>query len=254
MKKHSLVIGALGLLTLAIPATAAAQGAYGYGYNAPARNTACEQQRKDDKVAGTVIGAIGGALIGGAIGNNVEDGDKHWHRGRRGYRGHRRHRGYYHGNGNSDEVATGAILGAVIGGIAGNSMAGSTSKPCAVATPYNYQTGRYPQGAIPRTTDGLYGGPQSAGSYPAYPNTPPPSRTYPASTRPGPAYPSYPQPQTDARECQTITRETRLPDGRIIRDPVTTCRDPYDGTWVIEDGSTGYDDYDGYNDSGYDGY
>ena len=67
-----------------------------------------------------------------------------------------------------------------------------------------------------------------------YPNVPPPSRrTYPASTVPGPTLP--PQPGTDI-ECRTIERETRLPDGQVIRDPITACRDPYDGTWEINDG------------------
>ena len=56
---------------------------------------------------------------------------------------------------------------------------------------------------------------------------------------PGPTLP--PQAGTDI-ECRTIERETRLPDGQVIRDPITACRDPYDGTWEIHDSfdETGY--------------
>ena len=243
MKSCSLIIGALALANLALPATATAQGAYGYTYNPPVRNVQCERQRKDDQLAGVLVGAVAGGLIGGAIGNNIDDGDAHWHRGRRGhygYRGHRGHRGYYHGNGNSDEVAAGAILGAIVGGIAGGAIAEDTSRPCQVATPFGPASqGAYPSGGIPRTTEGLYGGPEVM----AYPNSAPPSRSYPVSTVPGPTLP--PQPGTNI-ECRTIERETRLPDGQVIRDPITACRDPYDGTWEINDG---FDD--GYGDENY---
>ena len=233
MKSQSLIIGALAVASLGIPATASAQSGYGYTYNPPVQNVQCERERKDDQLAGVLVGAIAGGLIGGAIGNNIDDGDAYHYRdyrGYRGYRGHRRHGGYHPGNGNSDEVAAGAILGAIVGGFAGGALAEDTSRPCQVATPYGpASNGAYPVGSIPRTTDGLYGGPEIMN----YPNVPPPSRTYPASTVPGPTLP--PQPGTDI-ECRTIERETRLPDGQVIRDPITACRDPYDGTWEINDG------------------
>jgi surface antigen len=236
MKPQSLIIGALAIASLAIPATASAQGAYGYTYNPPVQNVQCERQRKDDQFAGVLVGAIAGGLIGGAIGNNIDDGDAYryrghrGHRGYRGYRGHHGHGGYYKGNGNSDEVAAGAILGAIVGGLAGGAIAEDTRRPCQVATPYGSASGgAYPTGGIPRTTDGLYGGPEVM----TYPNTPPPSRTYPVSTTAGPTLP--PQPGTDI-ECRTIERETRLPDGQVIRDPIMACRDPYDGRWEITDG------------------
>lgn len=233
MKSRSLIIGALALSGLAIPATAAAQSGYGYTYNAPVQNVQCERQKKDDQLAGVLVGAIAGGLIGGAIGNNIDDGDAYrHHRHYRGYRGYRGHRGYHRhhrGNGNSDEVAAGAILGAIVGGIAGGAIADDTSRPCQVATPYGSSPNTaYPTGGIPRTTDGLYGGPEVM----TYPNTPPPSRTYPVSTAPGPTLP--PQAGTNI-ECRTIERETRLPDGQVIRDPITACRDPYDGNWEISD-------------------
>ena len=113
MKSRSLIIGALALSGLAIPATAAAQSDYGHTYNAPVQNVQCERQKKDDQLAGVLVGAIAGGLIGGAIGNNIDDGDAYRHhrhyRGYRGYRSHRGHGRHHRGNGNSDEVAAGAV-------------------------------------------------------------------------------------------------------------------------------------------------
>jgi hypothetical protein len=100
------------------------------------------------------------------------------------------------------------------------------------------------QGSIPRTTDGLYGGPEVMGrsSYPA--------QQYPSGYPSQPSYPSYPdyrdQPvyQEPARDCRVIQRETRLPDGDIQRDPVTACYDDRTREWRVQDGYT--DDPYGY--------
>ena len=73
---------------------------------------------------------------------------------------------------------------------------------------------------------------QSAG--PAYPQ--------PVSA-PGPAYPSYPddqeedlygapEAQSSDGECTTVRRETRLPDGTVIREPVEVCQTA-DGRWQM---------------------
>lgn len=264
MKKLSLLAGAAALGALILPATANAQGygydyGYDYGYNQPVRNTACERQRKSDKAAGTIIGAIGGALIGGAIGNNVDDGDAGWYRsGRRGHHGHRRSRWhYYEGNGNSDEVAAGAILGAIVGGVAGNALADSSSRDCVSVPAYGHapqQQAGYPHSPPPSAyrQDDLYGGPQSAGypdydpypeysDYPDYPDysdhqdTPPPPPAYRAPAQAAP--PPVPRVQAaSSGDCRTIQRQTRAPDGRIVYDPITTCRDPYSGAWQIRDG------------------
>ncbi|MEZ5953007.1 MAG: glycine zipper 2TM domain-containing protein [Hyphomonas sp.] len=253
----SLLIGGVALTALlAVPAAATAQGYY------PA-NTACEQQNRDNKAAGTVVGALLGAAAGGAIGNNVGDDDSRWHynRGYRGYYGHRRG-GYWDKGDNDGEVIVGALLGAVVGGMAGNAMASNSSTPCTVATPYGgsfrstYPAATYPTGSIPRTTDGLYGGPEVMGTHPgtAYPATPAAPRTYPATA---PAYPSYPQgnsypqssypaPAPQTEECRTIWRETRLPDGRVERDPVTACREGNSGDWQIVDGYSNDEELYGY--------
>jgi hypothetical protein len=194
MMKRSLLAGATAALALAIPGAAAAQSGYGY---AP-QNSACERQSSDDKLAGGVAGALIGGLIGGAIGNNIDGGDDYYrgHRGHRGYgRGHRR--GYSHGyrrdTDNSDQVVVGALLGALVGGIAGSEIAGSSSANCGSAgpTPYqrsnSYRGDTYQSGSIPRTTDGLYGGPDVMEQR-GYPYSQPPVRAYPASSYPDDGY------------------------------------------------------------------
>lgn len=253
MINRSLILAAFGAAMVVSAPAATAQSNYGYGHNAPVRNTQCDRQRDDDKMAGGIAGALIGGLIGGAIGNEVADDDDHY-RGRRGYRGHRgyrNHRGYgRHHRGkssNDDEVIAGALIGAVLGGIAGSSMAEDSSKPCTVSRSDDRS---YRQGSIPRTTDGLYGGPEIMNEPSSYPRT---VRTYPASTRaPGPrTYPTttrtYPT-QTNAptHECRTIYRETRLPDGRVERDPVTACRNGQNGEWRVESDTDDQRNYDGY--------
>lgn len=75
-----------------------------FGPQAAAAQDRCEQIRHDNRVAGTVIGAVGGALLGGAVAGN---------------RGHK---------------DSGALLGAVAGGFIGNQVGGSKD-PC----PEGYQ-------------------------------------------------------------------------------------------------------------------
>ncbi len=259
MINRSLILAVFGAAMVVSAPAATAQSNYGYGHNAPVRNTQCERQRDDDKLAGGVAGALIGGLIGGAIGNEVADDDDHY-RGRRGYRGHRgygynrgyrNHRGYgrrHRGNkSNDDEVIAGALIGAVLGGIAGSSIADDSSKPCNVSRSANNQG--YQTGSIPRTTEGLYGGPEIMEERSSYPRT---VRTYPASN--GNAGPrstrtttrTYPTTSTPSHECRTIYRETRLPDGRVERDPVTACRDGQNGEWQVETDGYASRDYNGY--------
>jgi hypothetical protein len=248
MLKCTLMAGSLGLVVLALPLEAEAQYGYGYG-DGPVRNTQCERERADDSAAGTIVGALAGALIGGAIGNEIaDDNGGHGHRGYRGGHGRGHYgRGYYGGghgykDSNDAEVITGALLGAVIGGAAGNSIAKSTGPECQVAyAPYSYSSA--PAGSIPRSTDGLYGGPEVFGGND--PREPYPSR-YPST----PSYPSYPDYPSDAgyrepgRDCRVIQRETRLPDGQVERDPVTACWDERTREWRVQDGYS--DDRYGY--------
>ena len=77
------------MMAVALPAAALAQP-YDPG---------CVQQNRDNRAAGTVVGAIGGALLGGAIGG--------------------RHNG-----------GAGAVIGGVTGAVAGNAIAGSNNHPC----------------------------------------------------------------------------------------------------------------------------
>ncbi|MEZ6011288.1 MAG: glycine zipper 2TM domain-containing protein [Hyphomonas sp.] len=238
----SLLIGTVALC--AVAAAPLAASAQSYGYSAP-YNSACERQNSDDKAAGTVIGALLGAAAGGAIGNNIGDNDSDWHYTR--YGRHGRH-GYWEKGNNDGEVLAGALLGAIVGGVAGNAMASGNAQPCQVATPYggSYRAdyGSYPAisasysgDSIPRTTQGLYGGPGDLRSHPQAAYTPAPAPTnYPA---PAPAQPSYPRAAPQAaqpEECRTVWRETKLPDGSVQRDPATACRQGYNGEWNIVGG------------------
>jgi uncharacterized protein YcfJ len=200
---------------------------YGYGQ---ARNTACEKQKQGDKAKGIVVGALLGAVAGGAIGNQVEDDyddrgrygryDRYGRYGRYDRYNHHRHNGNDDGDG---EVIAGALLGAVAGGLIGSAVADNNSGNCEVAGQF-YPSG-YPEGQIPRTTEGLYGRPGETGS--RYPESAP--RSYPISQ------PSYPNDRDYGRdECRTIYRETRMPDGRVDREPVTACRDGYNGGWRVQ--------------------
>jgi hypothetical protein len=112
-----------GLLALAIPGVALAQP-YDPG---------CVRANQDNRVAGTVAGAIGGALLGGAIAGHGHQGD-------------------------------GAAVGALGGAVVGNAVAGANSHPC----PAGY---RYDGPPPPPPRDGYgpgpgdrhdfwYGGPQ----------------------------------------------------------------------------------------------
>ncbi len=232
--KMTVAAGSLGLMALALPMQAHAQ--YGYPYSDPGvRNVQCERQKSSDSAAGTIVGALAGALIGGAIGNEIAD-DDHGHRGR-GY-GHRGYgRGYYGGHrghdDNDGEVIAGALIGAFAGGAIGNSVAKDTGPDCQVAyAPYGYSSS--PSGSIPRTTDGLYGGPETMGRPGSYPAAYPSQPSYPS-------YPDYrdePRYQEPARDCRVIQRETRLPDGQVERDPVTACWDERTRTWQVQDGFT----------------
>jgi hypothetical protein len=87
MRRYLMMASLLGVVPAALsPEIAAAQDR-------------CEQIRHDNRVAGTVIGAVGGALLGGAVAGN---------------RGHK---------------DSGALLGAVAGGFIGNQVGGSKD-PC----------------------------------------------------------------------------------------------------------------------------
>ena len=148
-------------------------------------------------------------------------------------------------------MIVGALLGAVVGGIAGSELAGSSQSDCKVYTPPRSNT--YPTNSIPRSTDGLYGGeevmnaPRPISTYPRDTTTTYPVRssrttartTYPLPESPGPRAPTSnypPQPIEDNSECRTVYSETTLPNGEVFREPNTACRTA-SGTWTIQDGT-----------------
>ena len=65
----------------------------------------CVQSNQDNRAAGTVLGAIGGAVLGGAIAGRHDRG-------------------------------AGVVLGGVGGAVAGNAIAGSTDHPCQAGYDY----------------------------------------------------------------------------------------------------------------------
>lgn len=227
MLKLSIAATSLGLIALTLPLQAQAQ--YGYPYNDPGvRNVQCERERSDDSTAGTVVGALAGALIGGAVGNNIENDRTYTKYNRRG----RPVGTYREGRSESGNVAVGAVLGALVGGVAGKSIAKDSGADCQVAyAPYSYSSS--PSGSIPRSTDGLYGGPEvmGRGGYrpEAYPSSYPSQQSYPD-------YRDEPRYEPVGRDCRVIQRETRLPDGDVRRDPVTACYDERSREWRVEDG------------------
>lgn len=88
----------------------------------------CVQSNQDSRAAGTVLGAIGGAVIGGAIAGRHDRG-------------------------------AGVVLGGVGGAVAGNAIAGSTNHPC----PSGYYYAPPPRdgyGPPPPRGDFWYGAPQ----------------------------------------------------------------------------------------------
>lgn len=236
-----------------------------YGPQPTVASAACERQKNNDKLAGGLVGAVAGGLIGAAIGGELEpDNGYHryrgyrGHRGYRGYRGYRhRPRGYYHDRGDDGAEIAGAVVGGLIGAAVGSSVAGDSTN-CARTYSYApsgrhqnagswgnvYAPTRSPTGPawenpgvqqsqrLPQTR------PVSAAA-PAYPSEP----AYPSV----PAYPTdddyglagAPEATTGAGECTTVRRETRLPDGTVIREPVEVCQTD-DGRWQMPEPIPGY--------------
>jgi hypothetical protein len=80
----------VGLMAAALPGVALSQPYYDSG---------CVRQNENNRAAGTVLGAIGGALIGGAVAGHGSKG-------------------------------AGAVVGGIGGAVAGNAIAGSQNHPC----------------------------------------------------------------------------------------------------------------------------
>ena len=106
--RNKLLIGGF-LLAVALPGAALAQPDPG-----------CVRSNQDSRAAGTVLGAVGGALIGGAIAGRHDRG-------------------------------AGVVLGGVTGAVAGNAIAGSRNDPCPEGyyrpAPTRYREGGFWAGA-----------------------------------------------------------------------------------------------------------
>ena len=123
-------------LSLSLVGAASAQG---YGYSdyryqhdnhrtrTPYAVDHCAKQRREGQTSGAIVGGLLGAVAGGAIGNNIEN-NGHYRRGYRGYRGYGYGRGYghrghrHHKKSNSGNVAAGAIIGGLLGAVAGSEV------------------------------------------------------------------------------------------------------------------------------------
>lgn len=249
MKIAILACGA-SLLAISLPGEAHAQYGYGYDpYPAPARNVQCERQKSSDGTAGAVVGAVVGGLLGGAIGNNI-DNDRYYTE----YRRRGPPRTYKESRSNSGQVAVGATLGALVGGLAGSDIAKKSGGDCQVAYAPVSGYSSVPYGSIPQTTHGLYGGAEVMRGAPNSYTQPAPQQ-YSASSYPSSNYPSYPTPApapayppstgyqygggqsaASGPGCRVIQRETQMPDGQVLRDPVTACWNDRTRQWQIQDG------------------
>jgi hypothetical protein len=247
MMKMALLACGVSLLAVSLPGEAHAQYGGGYGYDPyppPARNVQCERQKSSDGTGGAILGAVVGGLIGGAIGNNI-DNDRYYTE----YRRRGPPRTYKESRSNSGQVAVGATLGALVGGVAGSDIGKKSSGDCQVAYAPVGNYSSVPYGSIPQSTQGLYGGAEvmrgAPNSYPQPAPQPYPASSYPSSypaPAPAPAYPpsggyGYGQGQPAAGgDCRVIHRETKMPDGQVMRDPVTACWNDRTREWQIQDG------------------
>lgn len=233
------VAGLFGAVSLTQPAPASAQsysGAYGSAqYKHAGPNAGCQDARRDQQVAGALVGGLLGAVAGGLIADNnfTDDDDDDWRR--RGYRdrhwvgwddhsargwrrGGRGHYGYRDWDDDNDgEVLAGVLIGGALGAFAGSELAGSGTS---CETEWRYAD-------VPRPTRSAYG--------PAWNGDP----VYTGQQLSG----APPAGDSRFRDCELVWQETRLPDGRLVREQVEACRDGeivYEprtryGDWGLED-------------------
>ncbi|MEM9054091.1 MAG: glycine zipper 2TM domain-containing protein [Pseudomonadota bacterium] len=229
-----------GGLALCLTPAAVAQYDYGYGHNDgyyqqhyPTRvSSPCKREKDENRLAGAVVGAVAGGLLGSAIGENADDNNDRYHyrsyRGYRGYRGYRSHRRYHRHRDSDDNQVAGAVIGAVLGGVVGSELAASTTD-CHQSSVSGYRYGDVPSPTRrPHSVTRDYGYTHSA-PQPVSTRT----RTVRVEEEPlygGPTYES---------DCQTVQRETRMPDGSVIREPVSVCRSG-NGRWEFTDSEVRY--------------
>lgn len=225
------------VLSLGLVSAASAQsygfGSYGHSHNGYHQSThrtdVCATQRKDGQTGGAIVGGLLGALAGGAIGNNIDGDNRRFRRGfRGGFRG-----GFNRRNDNSGRVAAGAVIGGLVGAVAGSQIGKSNVKCNNYHDSVSTRGYRGDPSIAPPTRQAWPSTTQSR-TYPVsqpttvYRTTQPTTTTRTVRTYPAPA----PQPQPVYRNddlyggreaCETLTRVTRLPDGREIREQVQDC-------------------------------
>lgn len=229
MIRLSLVAGAAALCFTPI-----AQAQYNYQDYNRSQHSNCADQKDDNRVLGSVLGAVAGGLIGVAI---ADDGDDYYHR--RGYRGHRGYHGYrgyrghrYHRHNDGDEVA-GALIGGVLGAVVGGEIA-SSNTDCRTSYASNYAY----NGVAPPTRQ-PFGNQQATTTTPVYQPGP---QTQSQNLYGGPRATEVTEPIRITRpneselttpsvaQCTTVQRQTRLPDGNLVLEPVEVCQDA-SGEW-----------------------
>ncbi len=202
-------------------------GSYSFGsqpapYPATVRS-GCETRREDNQIAGALVGAVAGGIIGAALAHDDEDSSEYRHnrqyhhnRHYRHHRHHRRHSGYpghhdYRHHSDGDEII-GAVIGGALGATIGASIASNTTD-CATLSNFNYD----PAYAPTRSPTGP--------AWQASRTAPHPDALYGGPADPDPAH---------AQTCTTVQRDTRLPDGSFIRETLEACRDQ-NGRWVLQE-------------------
>lgn len=226
------------VLGLGLVGAASAQS-YGYSdgyqhndhrYNQARQADPCVKQRKDGQTGGAIVGGLLGALAGGAIGNNIDGDDRRYRRGYRGY-GHG-YRGFRRGNNsNSGKVAAGAIIGGLVGAVAGSQVGKNNVKCNSYHDSANTRGYRGDPSIAPPTRQPW---PSSqTRSYPVsqpttvYRTTQPTTSTRTVRTYPAPTQTTRVYRNDDLyggrEQCEMLTRVTRLPDGREIREQVQDC-------------------------------
>lgn len=241
---RTMLFAGAAALCLAPAAQAQYHNGYDNGYYQSAQKSGCEREQDSNRLVGGLIGAVAGGALGVAIADDNDDhyrGRRHY-RGHRGYRGYRGHHGYRHNN-DGDEIA-GALIGGVLGAVIGSELAASgTDCRRTVTNNYSYRA----MNVAPPTRQAFAtANPQPVSSQQPYAYGNPGEQLYggPASNA-GPREPirvtrTQPEPQPAyAPTCRTVQRETRLPDGQVVREPISVCQDS-NGQWNMQDGESRY--------------
>ena len=244
-------------------ATALALFALGSAATASAQSRNCQP---GNGPLGTVVGAVVGGAAGGAIANNTRGfrGSRGFsRRGFRGGRGFQGGRGFRRSSRGNQEL--GVILGALAGGIAGNQIANARTQNCNRIRRINQHQGHHQQqgysngqGQIDHNARRLgdpYGGRRvisQSTHHTTHPvHTTHPSHTsivtqpvvqntsmngqFPITTQMGTVSSTHPTmsgQRVFQPVCQNVNRTTRLPDGRVLNEPVEFCQFSQGGEWV----------------------